>query len=127
MGWVVEWYDTIGVSTFLLAIITWLIGRRKGKADIGKIDAESGKIDVEAAQIIAHTATDLLVPLSEWVGKLEARIDVLEAENEHKTKLLDSSIRFIQELLRWIGIHVPDGDPPTIPPDLENELHEDRW
>ncbi|WP_158170986.1 hypothetical protein [Rhodococcus sp. JT-3] len=122
MTWLQEWYDTIGVSTFLLAIIAWLIGRRKGKADIGKIDSESGKIGVEAAQIIAQTATDLLVPLSERVGKLEARIDVLEAENEHKTKLLDSAIRFIRELLLWIENHAPGRPPPTIPPDLESEL-----
>ncbi|MDV6275316.1 hypothetical protein R3Q06_17610 [Rhodococcus erythropolis] len=122
MAWLKEWFDTLGVGAVLLAIIAWLIGRRKGKADIGKIDSESGKIGVEAAQIIAQTATDLLVPLSERVGKLEARIEVLESENEHKTKLLDSAIRFIQELLRWIGIHVPEGTPPTIPPDLESEI-----
>lgn len=122
MTWLQEWYDTIGVSTFLLAIIAWLIGRRKGKADIGKTESESGKIDVEAAQIIAQTATDLLVPLSERVGKLEARIEVLEEENEHKTKLLDSAIHFIRELLLWIENHAPGRPPPTIPPELESEV-----
>ncbi|MFC1474126.1 hypothetical protein [Rhodococcus qingshengii] len=115
MAWLQEWFDTLGVGAVLLAIIAWLIGKRKTRA-------ESGKLDAEAAKIIADAASGLVAPLSERVGRLEQRIEILETENVHKTKLLDSAIRFIRELLMWIENHAPGRPPPTIPPDLESEL-----
>ncbi|EKT83032.1 putative minor tail protein [Rhodococcus phage Mbo4] len=115
MEWLREWFDTVGLGAIILLLLGWILSRRKSRAEVGKLDAE-------AAQIIAAAASALVAPLSESLGRLEQRIEVLESENAHKTKLLDSAIRFIRELLGWIEHHDPGQPPPVIPPDLESEI-----
>lgn len=115
MAGLLDWLDTFGLGAIILALLLWIRNLRKDRA-------ESGKLDAEAAQIIADAAAALVGPLSERVGRMEQRIEILEVENTHKTKLLDSAIRFIRELLSWIAQHVPDHHPPTIPADLESEI-----
>ncbi|MCA1009008.1 hypothetical protein LCL87_25130 [Rhodococcus hoagii] len=112
------------VLTIVLAVITGggftaavnaVVGRRRSKA-------EAGKIDADAAKIIAEAAAALVTPMSTRMGSLEQRVEVLEAENAHKTTLLDSAIRFIRDLLDWIGHRVPGEAPPDIPADLRAEV-----
>ncbi|QSE94204.1 hypothetical protein JWS13_39205 [Rhodococcus pseudokoreensis] len=115
MAGLLDWLDTFGLGAIILALLLWIRNLRKDRA-------ETGKLDAEAAHVIADAAAGLVGPLSERVGRMEQRIDVLEEENARKTKLLDSAIRFIRELLAWIERHVPDHHPPTIPADLESEI-----
>ncbi|RVW02997.1 hypothetical protein [Rhodococcus xishaensis] len=78
--------------------------------------------NAEAAQIIAEAAASLVGPLNERLGQHEQRIQVLEAENAHKTTLLDEAIGFIRDLLAWAGRLLPGERTPDIPDTLRDEL-----
>ncbi|MGW2095788.1 hypothetical protein [Promicromonospora sukumoe] len=97
------------------AAVNAVVNRRRTRA-------EAGKIDADAAKIIADAAAALVTPMSTRMGALEQRVGVLEAENAHKTTLLDSAIRFIRDLLDWIGHRVPGEAPPVIPENLRAEV-----
>lgn len=123
MGWLTDHLDTIGLPALLLLVIGWLLNRRKNRAEAKKLGSEAGKLDAESAQIIANAAAALVDPLTARVGQLEQRLEVLEAEDKRKTKLLDSAIPFIRTLLAWIDKHMPDGDVPEVPPELKDEVN----
>ncbi|MGC0364994.1 hypothetical protein ABH922_002978 [Rhodococcus sp. 27YEA15] len=122
MTWLTDNLGEFGVGAIALALLSWLLNRRRNRADTSKSESESDKLSAESAQIIANTAVMLVEPLSVRLGSLEQRVRTLEDENERKTKLLDSAIRFIRELLGWIEHHAPGFPPPPIPPDLESEV-----
>ncbi len=117
------------------AAVNAIVGRRRVKA-------EAGKIDADAAKTIADAATALVAPLSAQVGAMgerlavaekrvgdaegrvdaaEQRVGVLERENAHKTTLLDSAIRLIRDWLHWDS-DGRIGNPPVVPADLRAEV-----
>jgi len=72
------------ILTIASAITSYVLGKRKNKAEAGKLDAEAGKTDVEASDIIVGSAKKLIDYYDELIKVERTRIKELE---DGQTKL----------------------------------------
>jgi len=82
-------------------------------------EAQEEKLGADAAAVIANTALQLVAPLQAQVTGLAERVATLETENALTNRRLSLAMEYIQELLGWIKIHVPDRTPPGAPHELK--------
>lgn len=69
------------VAGLVLPLFTYLVGIRKNRAEIAKLEAERSQMHAEVARIVAETYESVVSALRSEVDRLRARVDELEMIN----------------------------------------------
>lgn len=83
----------------ILAIVTYLLGRRKNRAEISKLEGEKKSVEAaaglstaEAASIISRAAADVVQPLTARIRELQEESLARDRRNTEEVRKLQSHI-----------------------------------
>lgn len=79
---------------------------------------EANKIVLDALREDLTEALKRIDKLEEGRAEDQRTITGLKDALEREEARSRTAVRYVREVLAWIRIHVPDGTPPTPPPDL---------
>jgi hypothetical protein len=123
-----DWATIIGAVTLLLfgggGVAAWLKQRQDNKNGVRQENrSDTDSLNARAVALVESQFNYLVKPLQEKLGHMEVELEKLRADLKVNQKLYRLAAEYIQVLLGWIALKLPDAhDRPPIPVELAEDV-----